>query len=69
MIISCYSVLVNTIMIPVPVPIMMPTSYPKYVYPKTDLKDLISRHGYGYNNKPKPIASPQHYGYPGRYKK
>ncbi|CAC5403138.1 COL6A [Mytilus coruscus] len=58
---------VNTIMIPVPVPIMIPASYPKYLNQKNNLKDLISRHGYGYNNKPKP--SPQHYAYPGRYKK
>ncbi|CAC5388247.1 COL6A [Mytilus coruscus] len=58
---------VNTIMIPVPVPIMIPASYPKYLNQKNNLKDLISRHGYGYSNNPKP--SPQHYAYPGRYKK
>lgn len=66
-IMSVYSVLVNTNMNPAPMPNGTPTSYPKYLNQRNNLRNLISRYGYGYNNQPKP--SHNHYVYPGQYKK
>lgn len=66
-IMSVYSVLVNTNMNPASMPSRTPTSYPKYLNQRNNLRNLISRYGYGYNNQPKP--SHTHYVYPGQYKK
>ncbi|CAC5403140.1 COL6A [Mytilus coruscus] len=60
----------NTILVPVPMPIMVPASYPVNENHKNGLKDLMSllkttRPGYGQGNKFKP--GHKHYAFPGRY--
>ncbi|CAC5388248.1 COL6A [Mytilus coruscus] len=60
----------NTILVPVPMPIMVPASHPVNENYKNGLQDLMSllkssRPGYGHGNKFKPRH--KHYAFPGRY--